>query len=55
MTVAGVILGFPGETRESAWETIHFVKELDPNDVGFYITSHILALPCMKMSKPTGS
>ena len=28
MTVAGVILGFPGETKESAWETIRFVKDL---------------------------
>jgi radical SAM superfamily enzyme YgiQ (UPF0313 family) len=39
MVVAGVILGFPGETKETAWETIRFVKELNPNDVGFYIAT----------------
>ena len=26
MTVAGVILGFPGETKESAWETIQLCE-----------------------------
>ena len=34
--VANVILGFPGETKETAWETIKFVEIISPNDVGFY-------------------
>jgi radical SAM superfamily enzyme YgiQ (UPF0313 family) len=36
MTFASVILGFPGETKESAWETIKLVEKINPNDVGFY-------------------
>jgi anaerobic magnesium-protoporphyrin IX monomethyl ester cyclase len=31
-----VILGFPGETKESAWKTIKFVEKISPNEVGFY-------------------
>jgi len=31
-----VILGFPGETKESAWDTIKFVEKISPDEVGFY-------------------
>ncbi len=34
--VPNVILGFPGETIESAWKTIKFVERISPDDVGFY-------------------
>ena len=34
--VPNVILGFPGETKKSAWETIKFVEKIAPDDVGFY-------------------
>jgi radical SAM superfamily enzyme YgiQ (UPF0313 family) len=34
--VPNVILGFPGETMKSAWETIKFVEKISPDDVGFY-------------------
>ena len=34
--VPNVILGFPGETKESAWKTIKFVEKLSPDDMGFY-------------------
>jgi len=34
--VPNVILGFPGETKESAWKTIKFVEKISPNEVGFY-------------------
>ncbi|HEX9260972.1 MAG TPA: radical SAM protein, partial [Candidatus Bathyarchaeia archaeon] len=34
--VPNVILGFPGETKESAWKTIKFVEKISPDDVGFY-------------------
>lgn len=34
--VPNVILGFPGETKESAWKTIKFVEKINPDDVGFY-------------------
>jgi anaerobic magnesium-protoporphyrin IX monomethyl ester cyclase len=39
MTIASVVLGFPGETEQTACETIRFVKELDPDDVGFYVAT----------------
>jgi len=39
MTIASVILGFPGETSETAWETVKFVGELNPSDVGYYIAT----------------
>ncbi len=34
--IPNVILGFPGETKESAWKTIKFVEKISPDDVGFY-------------------
>jgi radical SAM superfamily enzyme YgiQ (UPF0313 family) len=34
--VPNVILGFPGETKESAWETIKFVEKISQDEVGFY-------------------
>ncbi len=39
MTIANVVLGFPGETEQAARETIRFVKELNPDDVGFYVAT----------------
>ena len=34
--VPNVLLGFPGETKETAWETIKFAEKLSPDDVAFY-------------------
>src|SRR5208337_892042 len=34
--IPNVILGFPGETNESAWKTIKFVEKISPDAVGFY-------------------
>lgn len=34
--VPNVILGFPGETKETAWKTIKFVEKICPDEVGFY-------------------
>jgi len=34
--VPNVILGFPGETKETTWKTIKFVERISPDDVGFY-------------------
>jgi len=34
--VPNVILGFPGETKDSAWKTIKFVEKISPDEVGFY-------------------
>ncbi len=39
MTIANVVLGFPGETEETAKQTIRFVQKLNPEDVGFYLAT----------------
>jgi radical SAM superfamily enzyme YgiQ (UPF0313 family) len=39
MTIANVVLGFPGETEETAKATINFVKKVNPDDVGFYVAT----------------
>ncbi|MCS7114294.1 MAG: radical SAM protein [Nitrososphaerota archaeon] len=54
MTVASVILGFPGETEETAWETVNLVKSLDPNDVGFYIATPYPGTPLYETVKEKG-
>jgi len=54
MTVASVILGFPGETKESAWETIKLVEKINPNDVGFYIATPYPGTPMYDFVKENG-
>ena len=54
MTVASVVLGFPGETEQTAWETINFVKELDPDDIGFYIATPYPGTPMYEQVKANG-
>ncbi|MCW4005157.1 MAG: radical SAM protein [Candidatus Bathyarchaeota archaeon] len=39
MVIASAIIGFPGETEDTAWETINFIKELNPDDIGFYVAT----------------
>jgi anaerobic magnesium-protoporphyrin IX monomethyl ester cyclase len=34
--VPNVLLGFPGETKETAWKTIKFVQELCPNNMAYF-------------------
>jgi len=54
MTVASVILGFPGETEETAMETVNFVMSLDPHDVGFYIATPYPGTPLYDLVKSKG-
>ncbi|NLE04190.1 MAG: radical SAM protein [Crenarchaeota archaeon] len=39
ITIANVVLGFPGETEQTAKETVNFLKQINPDDVGFYIAT----------------
>jgi radical SAM superfamily enzyme YgiQ (UPF0313 family) len=55
MTVANVILGFPTETKETAWETINFVEKLNPNDVGYYIATPYPGTPMYEQVRDDGS
>jgi anaerobic magnesium-protoporphyrin IX monomethyl ester cyclase len=34
--VPNVLIGFPGETEESAWRTIKFAEKISPDDVAFF-------------------
>lgn len=54
LTIANVLLGFPGETEKSAWETINLVKELNPHDVGFYIATPYPGTPLYETVKERG-
>jgi radical SAM superfamily enzyme YgiQ (UPF0313 family) len=54
MTVAGVILGFPGETKETAWQTMKFVEKISPNDVGFYVATPYPGTPLYDCVKENG-
>jgi radical SAM superfamily enzyme YgiQ (UPF0313 family) len=39
ITIANTVLGFPGETEQTARATIQLIKELNPDDVGFYVAT----------------
>jgi len=39
MTIASAVIGFPGETEDTAWETINFINSLNPDDIGCYIAT----------------
>ncbi len=55
MTVASVVLGFPGETEETAWETINFIiKDLKPTDIGFYVATPYPGTPMYDLVKEKG-
>jgi len=54
MTVASVILGFPGETKESAWETIKLVERIKPNEIGIYVATPYPGTPLYDHVKEMG-
>src|SRR3990170_6787623 len=54
MTVVEVILGFPGETKETVWETVKLVEKLNPNDVGFNIATPYPGTPMYDYVKENG-
>jgi radical SAM superfamily enzyme YgiQ (UPF0313 family) len=55
MPVPNVILGFPGETKESAWKTIKFVEKIVPDAVGFYnVATPFPGTPLYDMVKEKG-
>jgi anaerobic magnesium-protoporphyrin IX monomethyl ester cyclase len=54
MTIASVVFGFPGETRETAWETIKLIEEIKPDDVGYYIATPYPGTPMADYVKKMG-
>ena len=39
IAVASVILGFPGETKETAWESVKLLRQINPDEIGIYIAT----------------
>ena len=54
MTIASVVLGFPGETSETAMKTVNFIKEINPDDVGYYIATPYPGTPMAEQVKKNG-
>ncbi|MCW4053800.1 MAG: B12-binding domain-containing radical SAM protein [Candidatus Bathyarchaeota archaeon] len=54
MTVANIIFGFPGETKDTALETLKFVEELNPNEIGYYIATPYPGTPLYDYVKEKG-
>jgi len=53
--VPNVLLGFPGETKESAWQTIKFVEKVSPDNIAFYnIATPLPGTPMYDMVKENG-
>jgi anaerobic magnesium-protoporphyrin IX monomethyl ester cyclase len=54
MTIANTVIGFPGETEQTARETIRFVKELNPDSIGFYVATPYPGTPMYEQVKKEG-
>jgi anaerobic magnesium-protoporphyrin IX monomethyl ester cyclase len=54
MTEASVILGFPGETKETALKTVKFAEELNPILLGYYIATPYPGTPMYDYVKENG-
>ncbi len=48
------MIGFPGETEQTIRQTINFVKELNPDDVGFYVATPYPGTPLYEQVKKNG-
>ncbi|UCC57629.1 MAG: cobalamin-dependent protein [Candidatus Bathyarchaeum sp.] len=54
MTVASMILGFPGETRETAMESINLLKRIKSDEIGVYIATPYPGTPMYDYVKKMG-
>jgi anaerobic magnesium-protoporphyrin IX monomethyl ester cyclase len=54
IAVASIILGFPGETRETAWESVKLLKEINPDEIGIYIATPYPGTPMYDHVKEMG-
>ena len=53
--VPNVILGFPGETKQTAWKTIKFVEKISPDDLCYYnIATPFPGTPMFDLVKKNG-
>jgi len=54
MTVASMILGFPGETRETAMESIKLLEKIKSDEIGVYIATPYPGTPMYDYVKKMG-
>jgi len=54
IAVASIILGFPGETRETAMESVKLLKEINPDEIGVYIATPYPGTPMYDYVKEMG-
>ena len=54
MTVASMILGFPGETRETAMESINLLSKIKSDEIGVYIATPYPGTPMYDHVKKMG-
>ncbi|HKZ40850.1 MAG TPA: radical SAM protein, partial [Candidatus Hodarchaeales archaeon] len=53
--VPNVLIGFPGETKESAWRTIKFAERISPDNVAFFnIATPLPGTPMFDTVKENG-
>ena len=54
VTIGFVVVGFPGETKESIWETVKVVKKINPNDVVYHVATPYPGTPLADLVKENG-
>jgi len=54
IAAASLILGFPGETKESAWETIKLVERIKPDEIGIHVATPYPGTPMYEYVKQMG-
>ncbi len=54
LRVANIIIGFPGETRETIEETVDFVCDIEPDGIGFYIATPYPGTPLWDLVNKMG-
>jgi len=53
--VPNILLGFPGETKKTAWRTIKFAEKISPEEVSFYnIATPLPGTPMYELVKQKG-
>lgn len=53
-TIASTVLGFPGETPETAWKTVKLIQEINPDDIGYYVATPYPGTPMADYVKKMG-
>lgn len=54
IAVASIILGFPGETKETALESVSLLRKINPDEIGVYIATPYPGTPMYDYVKKMG-